>query len=229
MVNVAAFAGTAAVIGDPARAAMLAALMDGRALTATELAWAAGITPQTASGHLAQLTAAALVAVTRRGRHRYHRLASAAVAAMLEGIMAAAEGEAPRRRVVVGPRDRALRHARTCYDHLAGEVAVALADRLVGRGHVVLSADGGAVTGAGREFFGALGVDIGAGFCRPCLDWSERRAHLAGVLGSSLWRYCFERGWLRPVEASRAVTVTPAGVLGLRETFDLRLGTGSGV
>src|SRR4051812_5815180 len=136
MANIASLAQTASLVGDPARANMLIALMDGRALTASELARAAGVTPQTASGHLARLTGAGLLALERQGRHHYHRLASTEVARMLEGIMAVAEttAGAGRRPVVVGPRDAALRAARTCYDHLAGRLGVALADALTGRG-----------------------------------------------------------------------------------------------
>ncbi|CAH2602302.1 Uncharacterized HTH-type transcriptional regulator YdfF [Rhodovastum atsumiense] len=233
MLSISAFAGIAALVGDPARANMLAALMDGRALTATELAGAAGITPQTASGHLAQLTEAGLLAVQRQGRHRYHRLASPGVATMLESIMAVAAASdgagAVRRRPspVVGPRDRALRRVRTCYDHLAGQLAVAMADRMVERGQLELSADGGAVTEAGAAFLRGLGVDLapaprrggGRMFCRPCLDWSERRPHIAGTLGAALCGACFAQGWLRRIDGTRAVAVTPVGEMALRQAF----------
>ena len=134
MVSNAKFAQIAALAGDPARAAMLQHLMDGRALTASELARVAGITPQTASGHLAQMTAVGLLTVEKQGRHRYHKLASAAVARMMEGIMqVASDLEPASRRLTVGPRDTALRAARTCYDHLAGHLGVAIADALVDR------------------------------------------------------------------------------------------------
>ena len=234
MPTIASVAEAAALVGDPARANMLAALLDGRALTATELARVAGIMPQTASGHLARLTDAGLLAVARQGRHRYHRLASPAVAQMLEGIMAvAAHIEDSGRRpnpVVVGPRDKPLRRARTCYDHLAGQVAVAMADRMAARGQIELSDDGGAVTPAGDTFLRALGVDFdqlaarsgrraGPVFCRPCLDWSERRAHIAGSVGAALCQACFTRGWIRRVDGTRAVTITPAGQVALREAF----------
>src|ERR1700754_1634503 len=140
MATTATFAEVAALAGDPARAGMLHALLDGRALTATELARVAGITPQTASGHLARLTKAGLVAVSKEGRHRYHRLASAAVAQMMESIMQVATlAEPPRAKMFVGPRDVALRQGRTCYDHLAGRLGVAIADAMVEAGHVELS------------------------------------------------------------------------------------------
>ncbi len=235
MVSTTALAETAALIGDPARANMMTALMDGRALTATELARAASVTPQTASGHLARLTAAGLLAVQKQGRHRYHRLASPGVARMLEGIMAVAEigpaAERRRRPVVVGPRDAAMRAARTCYDHLAGKLAVAIADAMVERGHIELSPDGGAVTPDGATFLRSLGVDLeaaqaraakrGSGrmFCRPCLDWSERRPHLAGAVGTALCDCCFASGWVRRIEGTRAITVTPKGTREIKQFF----------
>lgn len=165
MFNTSALAETAALVGDPTRASMLMALMDGRALTASELARAAGVTPQTASGHLARLGAAGLVAMQRQGRHHYHRLASPAVARMLEGIIEVSQDAVcgSRRAVVTGPRDAAMRAARTCYDHLAGRLGVRLADGLVGRGYIELSPEGGAVTEPGLAFFREFGVDLGAG------------------------------------------------------------------
>ncbi|MBI0539636.1 transcriptional regulator [Roseomonas sp. KE2513] len=238
MVTTSAFAETAALIGDPARANMLAALMNGRALTAKELAEAAGVTPQTASGHLAQLTGAGLLAMARQGRHRYHRLASPAVAHMLETIMSVAAGGAPgsgrTKSLRVGPRDAALRRARTCYNHLAGRLAVAMADRMTERGHIELSLDGGVITEHGTNFLQGLGVNLkadtagpgrsagGRVFCRPCLDWSERRPHIAGVLGTALCTVCLTQGWIRRIEGTRAVTVTPMGRTVLDKAFDLR-------
>lgn len=239
MVSIAALAETAALIGDPARANMLAALMDGRALTAAELARAASVTPQTASSHLARLSAAGLLAVEKQGRHRYHRLASPGVACLLEGIMAVAEaGQAApqgRRAVAAGPRDAALRAARTCYDHLAGRLAVGMADAMAARGQIDLSADGGALTEAGASFLAGLGVDLGTAqarsarrggpvFCRPCLDWSERRPHVAGAIGAALCQHCFARGWLRRMEGTRAVAVTPKGRREIRQAFGVDAG-----
>src|SRR5438477_1980371 len=161
MSNNARFAEIAALAGDPARVGMLHALMDGRALTASELARVASVTPQTASEHLAKMAAAGLVQVEKQGRHRYHRLASPAVAQMMESIMLVASRlDTVRPAPVTGPRDAALRAARTCYDHLAGHLGVALADALVAGGHVELAKDGGLMTETGMELLAKLGIDV---------------------------------------------------------------------
>ncbi len=217
-------AATASLLGDPARANILAALMDGRALTAKELAYAAHVTPQTASGHLARLTEGGLLLVAPQGRHRYYRLASQLVGQMLEGVMAVAGPEPPRATSWRG--GEALRDARTCYDHLAGRLGVALADALAERGHVTLSADGGEVTEAGQRFLDGFGAKPAEGrrvFCRPCLDWSERRPHLAGRVGAALASRCFELGWIARQRDTRAVAITRAGRAGFHDTFGLRL------
>jgi hypothetical protein len=203
---------------------MLATLLDGRALTAGELAAAAGITPQTASAHLGRMTQAGLLAMERQGRHRYHRLATQAVARLIEGLLEVAAA-APRRVVATGPRDAALRQARTCYDHLAGRLAVAMADAMRARGLIELTADGGAVTPAGQDFLDVFGVRAAPGrtrlFCRPCLDWSERRPHVAGVLGAALCARCFELGWVRRRAGGRALEITPVGWAGFADTFGI--------
>jgi DNA-binding transcriptional ArsR family regulator len=223
------FTEIAALAGDPARAGMLHALLDGRALTAAELARVAGVTPQTASGHLARLTAAGLIQVAKQGRHRYHRLASRTVARMMETIMqTAADLERPQAPISVGPRDQVLRAARTCYDHLAGRLAVALADALVQAGHVELSDDAGLVTESGSALFQRLGIALESDgarkkgarlLCRPCLDWTERRPHLAGRLGAAICAHCLTQGWIRRIDGSRAVTVTRKGERGFRDAF----------
>ena len=216
-------ASVAALLGDPARANILNALMDGRALTAKELAFAAHVAAPTASGHLARLTDASLLAVETQGRHRYFRLASPLVGQMLESVMAVA-GPEPRRTAWRG--GDALRTARTCYDHLAGRLGVALADALTVAGHVTLSGDGGEVTDQGHAFLAEFGAEPPAGkrvFCRPCLDWSERRPHIAGRLGAALASRCLQLGWIAPQRDSRAVSITAAGRLGFAERFGIDL------
>jgi DNA-binding transcriptional ArsR family regulator len=215
----------AACAGDPARASMLNMLADGRAFTAGELSAIARVTPQTASGHLARMVDAGLLAVASQGRHRYYQLASPQVALMLESMMVVAE---PARRVGrAGPADESLRLARTCYDHLAGRLAVGIADALIDAGHLSLTHDAGEVTASGRVLFENLGIDLAGKsnrpFCRPCLDWSERRYHLAGTLGSRLMHHCLEAGWVRRKAGSRAVEMTPLGVRKFRDVFGLRL------
>ena len=236
MTSLSTFTEVAALAGDPARAGMLHALLDGRALTASELAHAAGVTPQTASGHLARMTTAGLLKVEKQGRHRYHRLASPAVARMMEGIMQVTSGlDTTRPRLTVGPKDAALRTARTCYDHLAGRLGVALADALVRGGYVELANDGGLVTDAGMEFFGRIGIDLDAILtrngrrsarilCRPCLDWSERRPHIAGTVGVAICAHSFAEDWIKRVNGTRAVTITPKGQRVYREEFGVHLG-----
>jgi DNA-binding transcriptional ArsR family regulator len=236
MVSNAMFAQVAALAGDPARAGMLHALMDGRALTASELARVAGIAPQTASGHLSRLTTSGLLMIEKQGRHRYHRLASPAVAQMIESIMQVASNLAPaRKQLSVGPRDAAMRSARTCYDHLAGRLGVALADAMVAGGYAELSSDAGIVTDAGLAFLGRVGLDVegllarrgkrsARVLCRWCLDWSERRPHLAGTVGAALCTHGFAQGWIRRLRDTRAVAITPKGQQVFREQFGFQLG-----
>jgi DNA-binding transcriptional ArsR family regulator len=235
MASTAAFAEIAALAGDPARAGMLHALLDGRALTASELARSAGISPQTASGHLSRLTDAGLLSVEKQGRHRYHRLASPAVAQMMESIMRVALGAVSARPPCpVGPRDAVLRAARTCYDHLAGRLGVALADAMVAGGHVELGEDAALVTETGMALLARIGIDIeplagrrgrrsGRLLCRACLDWSERRPHLAGMVGAALCTHSLAQGWIRRVPAGRAVMVTPEGRRAYRAAFGISL------
>jgi DNA-binding transcriptional ArsR family regulator len=222
MQRISAFAETAALMGDPARANMLFALMDGRALTAGELARFAGVTPQTASGHLARLAEAGMILASAQGRHRYFRLASPTVAQMVESVMGVAEELARRPLPVTGPRDTGLRRARTCYDHLAGELAVAIAGRMAERGQLVLGHDGAALTDSGRALLGEIGV-AGAldAPCRACLDWSERRPHLAGAPATALYRHFVDQRWLRPRDGTRALEVTRAGEAALARWFGL--------
>jgi DNA-binding transcriptional ArsR family regulator len=220
MSDITRMASIAALLGDPARANILTVLMDGRALTAKELAFAAHVSPQTTSGHLAKLTDAGLLTPDRQGRNRYFRLASPLVGQMLESVMAVAGPAPPAARPWRG--GAALRTARTCYDHLAGRLGVALADALTTAHHVTLSADGGEVTPSGHAFLRDFGAEPAGGkrvFCRPCLDWSERRAHIAGRLGAALATRCLDLGWIERQRDSRALTITPAGHHGLSQTF----------
>jgi DNA-binding transcriptional ArsR family regulator len=225
MSSQAQLAEVAALVGDPARANMLMALSDGRALTATELAYLARITPQTASGHLAKLVDGRLLAVAQQGRHRYFRLASPLVGRMLESINAMASLEGPPRHRPHSPAEDALRRARFCYDHLAGRLGVALADALVARGHVEFGDDGGVVTREGAAFLARFGLDLAAktrrAYCRPCLDWSERRPHIAGAVGAGLAAHCLALGWIQRQRDTRAVNITAKGRAGLRETFGI--------
>jgi DNA-binding transcriptional ArsR family regulator len=222
MQRISAFAETAALMGDPARANMLFALMDGRALTAGELARFAGVTPQTASGHLARLAEAGMILASAQGRHRYFRLASPTVAQMVEGVMSVAEELSRRPLPVTGPRDTGPRRARTCYDHLAGELAVAIAGRMAESGQLVLGHDGAALTASGVALLGEIGVDgpLDAP-CRACLDWSERRPHLAGAPATALYRHFVDQRWLRPRDGTRALEVTRAGEAALARWFGL--------
>jgi DNA-binding transcriptional ArsR family regulator len=227
MVAAANMVEVAALVGDTARATMLAALMGGQALTASELAYLAGVTRPTASEHLVKLVTARLIAVTRQGRFRYYRIASPLVARMLESIVAVAAIEVPPRYQPRSLREDSLRFARTCYDHVAGQVGVAIADALVARGHVVLTDEGGEVTEAGRAFLAEFGADLNPRskrmFCKPCLDWSERRYHIAGLVGAEICSRVFALGWLKRERDSRALRLTPAGRSGLRDIFGFDL------
>jgi len=217
----------AALVGDPARANMLTALLGGQSLTASDLAWHAGVTPQTASGHLARMGAAQLVAVTALGRHRHYRLASAKVAQMLETIYQVAGDQPQPRRRLPSYVDTAMREARTCYDHLAGELGVAVAEALVAERYLVLSDEAGVVTRRGTRFFGDFGIDLAAigqqrrCFCRICIDLTERRPHIAGGLGAAFCAQCFALGWITRVKDSRAVSVTRKGAAGFRERLGI--------
>jgi len=218
----------AALVGNPARANILMALTDGRALTATELAYAAHVSPQTTSEHLARLREANLLALTKQGRHSYFRLASPKIARMLESIMVVA-ADGPQRYRPRWNGDDQLRTARTCYDHIAGRLGVALADALTRRKHIVLTEDGGMVTRAGEKFLAGFGIDLDEAregrrtFCRPCLDWSERRPHLAGALGAAVADRCFELGWVARLRDTRALKISTRGERGLMDVFGISL------
>src|SRR6202795_1998627 len=199
MVAAANLVEVAALVGDTARATMLNALMGGQWLTATELAYCANVSRSTASGHLSQLVAARLLTVPRKRRFSYYRIASPLVATMLESMKVVAAIEVPPRHQPRSANDDALRFARSCYDHLAGQVGVAVTDALVAMGHIVLTDEGGEVTSSGGRFLSAFGADLRPGtrriFCQPCLDWSERRYHLKGLVGARILVRLLELGW----------------------------------
>lgn len=228
MSSITSLAETGALIGEPARTAMLVMLMDGRALTAGELARASGVTPATASGHLARLVDGGLLAVAAQGRHRYFRLASPAVARMIESMMGVAGVVDAARRcrpVRTGPADQAMRRARRCYDHLAGDVAVQIADFLAVSGYLEWTSEAAEITSTGAGFLERLGVDLAhrqRAFCRPCMDWSERRPHVAGAVGRSLFQLFLERHWIRPAPAGRTVTITATGARAFAQHFGIR-------
>ncbi len=214
----------AALIGDPARGAMLSALMTGRAFTAGELATEAGITAPTASGHLAQLADAGLIVPRKQGRHRYFELRDTDVAETLEAlaVLAAASGHL---RTRTGPNDAALRAARLCYDHLAGARGVRIFDVMAARGLLVVEPGALVLSQQGENFVQALGVEVDPmrkmrrPMCRACLDWSERRSHLGGALGAALFSRFVEAGWVRREAENRHVMFTPPGEAMFRDMF----------
>ncbi len=211
----------AALVGEPARAAILLALADGRALPAGELAACAGITAATASEHLRLMREGGLLCGVRQGRHHYYRLASPEVAAMLESLMlVAAQGPAGRPTSRVPSR---LQAGRRCYSHLAGRLGVGLCDALLREQCLGIHDDIARLTPHGLDFLRDLGLDVRAWERRPesktCIDWSERRHHLAGPLGAALLRRLTELGWVRQDLDSRAVTLTAPGLRGLQSRF----------
>ena len=216
----------AALIGDPARANILAALMDGRALTATELSIEAGVGKSTTSIHLGKLEHGGLVRPSKQGRHRYYALSDAEVAAVLEALMGIAQ-KTGATRVRTGPRDTDLRRARICYDHLAGEVGVALYDALISQGALQADADNAALTPTGARMLQDFGIDVEGltsgrrKMCRSCLDWSMRRNHLAGSVGAAIWTRVETLGWAKRDPNGRAVFFTPQGQSKLAKAFGL--------
>jgi DNA-binding transcriptional ArsR family regulator len=221
-------ASVGALIGQPARANMLLLLLDGRGRTATELADSAGITRPTASSHLGQLVDGGLVRVDRQGRHRYFRLAGTEVAGLLESLLVIAgtpEGIDQR----FGPRPSDMRRARMCYDHLAGSLGVGLADGLIRAGALVEAGDNFQLTADGERLLAGFGVDVEAArrrrrhFARTCIDWSERRPHLAGALGAALAERLFDLNWIQREPESRTLHITAAGTQGLSTAFGVEI------
>lgn len=208
-------AGAANLIAEPARAAMLLELMSGRALPAGELADAANVSPQTASGHLAKLVEGKFLRMEQQGRHRYYRLASTAVADAVETLLVLTNSE--RRPAASVPKLGSLEHARTCYAHLAGWLGVQIADALQANG--LLTPAGGrafAVTERGLEWFAELGIVPAKGAANPkvarqCIDWTERRPHVAGMLGVAMYSRFKMMRWIVPGKNTRVVRVTLDG------------------
>ncbi|WP_274050560.1 ArsR/SmtB family transcription factor [Thalassomonas haliotis] len=221
-------AALSAMIAEPARAKMLIALMSGKALTATELALEGEITAQTASSHLAKLVAAKLLVVRKQGRHKYFQLSGADIARLLEALLnISAKTASPE--VKTGPADPDLRLARICYDHLAGEISVALYDSLLSQGYIRESQDIAqsqlALTALGQEFFRALGLELGPltgkkrPLCKSCLDWSERRFHLAGSLGQWILEDVLAKGWATRDPDSRVIRFNGSGLKRFKQCY----------
>lgn len=207
----------ATLLADPVRAQIMWRLMDGRALTAGELARAGGVSAQTASSHLAKLIDGKLLSVTSQGRHRYYRISGPDAAHLMETLsVLAAEPEA--RRIATGPRDETLRKARICYDHLAGAMGVKLLDGLRASGALSGDDDNIGLTEKGERMFAAFGIDLALlskakrPLCRACLDWSERRPHLAGSLGAAVLGRFLDEGWARRQEKSRVLVFSGEGL-----------------
>ena len=214
----------AGLIGDPARANILTALLSGKALTVNELAAEAGVTKQTASGHLSKLDEGGLLTPAKQGRHKYYALANDDVARVLEGLMglAASSGHL---RTRTGPKDPALRKARVCYNHLAGEMGIRMFDSLTRRRLLRVGANGLDLSTKGRAFVRDFGIDLDeltarkAALCRECLDWSERRAHLAGSLGRAFLSRFEDAGWTKRHPGSRVVAFTRRGEAAFAAAF----------
>ncbi|MCX4026832.1 winged helix-turn-helix transcriptional regulator [Endozoicomonas sp. SM1973] len=217
----------ASLIGDSARARMLIALMGGKALTATELSLEADITPQTASSHLSKLVEGKLVVVRKQGRHKYFQLQGVEVAELLEQLLNISSVN-QHSKISTGPSDNRLRNARVCYDHLAGELGVMLYDSLLANDKITENNDVAALTAGGRTFFGSLGVNFNQfdkakrPLCKSCLDWSERRSHLAGSIGQWVLTDIFSKGWAIKDLDTRAVQFTQHGLKQFCKLYTLR-------
>lgn len=214
----------AALIGDPARANMLTALMCGKALTVSELAEEAGVTIQTASSHLSKLDSGGLLRPRKQGRHKYFSLASDEVAHVLEGLMGLAAGSGHLRKRT-GPKDAELRQARVCYNHLAGDMGTQMFDSLMAKGHLNLNGDDLVLTDAGAAFVAELEIDLDAlhqsrvPLCRECLDWSERRSHLAGSLGRAFLSRFEDLSWATRDKKTRVVAFSKNGHAAFENLF----------
>lgn len=215
------------LLGDPARANMLTLLLDGREHHAGELGAAAHVAKSTTSWHLSKLIDGGFVSAERSGRNRYFRLASPAIAQMIEGALGIAAARARRR--VRSEADEALQRARTCYDHLAGRLGVALTDALVRDHCLKMSQDGGELTPKGRLLLTEFGLDLNSiekskrVYCRPCLDWTERRPHIAGAVGAAIAQRCFDLGWIDRIRGTRALKLPKPGLAGFGRQFGVNV------
>jgi DNA-binding transcriptional ArsR family regulator len=218
----------ATLIGDTARSKMITALMSGKALTATELAIEAEIMPQTASSHLAKLVDGELLVVRKQGRHKYFQLKSLQVAELIEQMLNIS-ATISNAMVSTGPQDEGLRKARICYDHLAGEMGVRLFDALIAKGYIIENAPDLILTEAGQTFFRGLDVDIdllkksSRPLCKSCLDWSERRSHLAGSIGKWILTDAINRQWAQQQVDSRAILFNPKGLAAFSKKYQLEI------
>jgi DNA-binding transcriptional ArsR family regulator len=227
------FAHVGRLLANPARSAMLDALMEGRPLAAGELARVARVSPSTASEYLGDLIKGGLALMERQGRHRYYRLAGPDIAAALEGLARICP-PTPVRSLRASSEARAIAFARTCYDHLAGWLGVAVLDTLLERDWLTAAPAGYVLTASGQLAMAAAGVDVAGAmarrraFARPCLDWTERRPHLAGALGAAVTALVLERGWVERDGVGRGLRVTRAGRTGLAQAFGLDAGVLAG-
>jgi len=216
------------LLGETSRATMLASMMDGRFHTASELAYMAAIKPQTASFHLAKLVEGKLVRVEKQGRHRYFQLAGEEIAQLLESFLAISPPPEVRS-LKQSSQMKLLQDARTCYDHLAGKLGVQLTESLLNAGFLKLEVKQFLITAEGAQFFMDFGLDLDdlkrkrRSFSHACLDWSERRYHLAGALGEGMLTHFLSLGWVTRVPSIRAIKVTEKGRAGFKEVFKIEI------
>lgn len=220
------FGEIASLLGGKARAVMLWSLLDGRAYTATELSVCANITPQSASNHLVRLVDANLLTVEKQGRHRYYRYANSNVARVIESMASLIPISRNLKRVE-RPEPRGEMFARTCYDHLAGKVGVNITSSLIKNGIIEITGERYRVTSSGEEWFKSIGIDINElkaqkrSFAHQCLDWSERKHHMAGALGAAILQFMLDNDWIRKKQHSREVIVTPKGKQEMKDKLSL--------
>ncbi|MGE7836594.1 ArsR/SmtB family transcription factor [Viridibacillus arvi] len=218
----------ASLLGETSRATILTSLMDGRFHTASELAYMAAVTPQTASFHLAKLVEGNLVKVEKQGRHRYYQLEGGEVARILESFLAISPPPEVRS-LKQSSQVKLLQEARTCYDHLAGKLGINLTESMLHSGYLKKEEREFIVTLKGEQFFTELGIDLDQlkrkrrSFSHACLDWSERQHHLAGALGHGLMTHFFDLGWIVRVPSIRAVKITDKGKVGFKQSFNINM------